>query len=340
MFDEETRAASQANLDGLRRRVRRPRRVDQHRDRRVPAAAARHRPGDAEPVRRRRPTCARFVGELGDAAAIVAPAAETQARAVRATSTPRSRALREVARPYIQDSITERQARARRRRSRASRSSGRSWPTPRACSASCSPAPRALRTAAPTLADALVDGIAVLPRTPPFNRRLASLLDELQTFADDPLVPRGHRRHDRARSSRCSPTLAYLAPAQTVCNYLTLFFRNISSLLSEGDRNGTWQRFIIVATPQGPNNEGGPSSGARQRADARTTTCTPTRTRTRRRPASRASARRATSRTCAGRTVIGEPAAARSRRATEGNAPDGAARRRRSRGRDRPVRRG
>ena len=24
--------------------------------------------------------------------------------------------------------------------------------------------------------------------------------------------------------------------------------------------NGTWQRFIIVATPQGPNNEGGPSS--------------------------------------------------------------------------------
>ena len=60
--------------------------------------------------------------------------------------------------------------------------------------------------------------------------------------------------------------LDFLAPTQTVCNYVTLFFRNISSLLSEGDRNGTWQRFIIVATPQGPNNEGGPSSGARQRA--------------------------------------------------------------------------
>ena len=41
---------------------------------------------------------------------------------------------------------------------------------------------------------------------------------------------------------------------------MTLWFRNISSLLSEGDRNGTWQRFIIVTTPQGPNNEGGPSS--------------------------------------------------------------------------------
>ena len=58
-----------------------------------------------------------------------------------------------------------------------------------------------------------------------------------------------------------APTLDYLAPTQTVCNYVTLFFRNISSLLSEGDQNGTWQRFIIVTTPQGPNNEGGPSSG-------------------------------------------------------------------------------
>jgi hypothetical protein len=41
---------------------------------------------------------------------------------------------------------------------------------------------------------------------------------------------------------------------------MALWFRNISSLLSEGDVNGTWQRFIIVAPPLGPNNEGGPSS--------------------------------------------------------------------------------
>jgi hypothetical protein len=42
---------------------------------------------------------------------------------------------------------------------------------------------------------------------------------------------------------------------------VTLWFRNVASHLSEGDRSGTWQRFIIVATPLGPNNEGGPSSG-------------------------------------------------------------------------------
>jgi hypothetical protein len=45
-----------------------------------------------------------------------------------------------------------------------------------------------------------------------------------------------------------------------VCNYASLWFRNVSSLLSEGDVNGTWQRFIVVVAPAGPNNEGGPAS--------------------------------------------------------------------------------
>jgi hypothetical protein len=44
------------------------------------------------------------------------------------------------------------------------------------------------------------------------------------------------------------------------CNYATLWFRNVSSVLSEGDSHGTWQRFIIIPTPQGPNSESGPSS--------------------------------------------------------------------------------
>jgi hypothetical protein len=30
-------------------------------------------------------------------------------------------------------------------------------------------------------------------------------------------------------------------------------------VLSEGDAGGTWQRFIIIPTPQGPDNEGGPA---------------------------------------------------------------------------------
>ena len=72
-------------------------------------------------------------------------------------------------------------------------------------------------------------------------------------------MPRGLRRTTEILDT-LNPTLQHLAPTQLVCNYATLWFRNVSSLLSEGDKNGTWQRFIIIATPQGPNNEGGPSA--------------------------------------------------------------------------------
>jgi hypothetical protein len=109
------------------------------------------------------------------------------------------------------------------------------------------------------LADALEIGTRTLARTPAFNRDVAGVFRALEDFATDPIVPRGiERLGDTVETLR--PTLAFITPAQTVCNYGTLWFRNISSLLSVGDANGTWQRFIIVATPQGPNNEGGPSS--------------------------------------------------------------------------------
>jgi hypothetical protein len=53
------------------------------------------------------------------------------------------------------------------------------------------PGVRALRTAAPVLSDALATGIRVLPKTPPLNRRLESLLEELQRFVNgEPIVAR------------------------------------------------------------------------------------------------------------------------------------------------------
>ena len=128
------------------------------------------------------------------------------------------------------------------------------------------PGAAALRDAAPVLASALGTGIEVLPKTPALSRRLNSLLLEVQRFAEDPLVPQGINNTTQLVKA-LQPTLDYLAPAQTVCNYVTLFFRNVSSLLSEGDRNGTWQRFIIVTTPTGPQQRGQPVVGAGQRAD-------------------------------------------------------------------------
>jgi hypothetical protein len=118
---------------------------------------------------------------------------------------------------------------------------------------------RALSTSAPVLADALEIGTPTLRRSVAFNNRLKPTFEALQRFAEDPLVSLGVRDL-QSTATILAPTIAHLTPVQTVCNYATLWFRNVSSLLSVGDANGTSQRFIIIATPQGPNNEGGPSS--------------------------------------------------------------------------------
>jgi phospholipid/cholesterol/gamma-HCH transport system substrate-binding protein len=121
------------------------------------------------------------------------------------------------------------------------------------------PGVASLRTAAPVLADALEEGTPVLRRSLQLSARLEPAFRSIQRLADDPLVALGVR--DLTNTARIlNPTLATLTPVQTVCNYVTLWFRNVASLLSEGGSNGTTQRFIIIATPQGPNNEGGPSS--------------------------------------------------------------------------------
>jgi virulence factor Mce-like protein len=256
MFDEDTRDAAQQNLEGFGDAL-------AGRGQSVNQAIGAFRPllVDLIPVARNlastQTNLPRFVRELADAARIVAPASEAQAELF--VNLDRTfAALREVARPYIQDSISGGPA--------ALDSAIASFPVQRPFLANTEglfrelgPGVRSLRTAAPDLADALEVGTPTLLRTPPFNRRLASLLTELQTFAEDPLVPRGiNRLTDTVRT--LNPTLQFLAPAQLTCNYIAHWFRNISSLLSEGDINGTWQRFIIIATPQGPNNEGGPSS--------------------------------------------------------------------------------
>lgn len=256
MFDEPTRAASQANLEGFGTAF-------AGRGQSINTAIGAFRPllRDLTPVMRNLAApetgLGRFVRSLSDTAAIVAPAAETQASLFRNLDATMG-ALREVARPYIQDSIEG---------GKPALDAGiENLPLQRpflanteALMRELQPGAKALGDTAPELAAALQAGIEVLPNTPPFNRRLESLLQELKRFSDDPLVRRGIQNTTELVTT-LRPTLEYLAPAQTVCNYVTLWFRNIGSLLSEGDRNGTWQRFIIVTSPEGPNNEGGPSS--------------------------------------------------------------------------------
>jgi len=120
------------------------------------------------------------------------------------------------------------------------------------------PGVRSLGSSAPTLAGALEAGTPVLRDTPAVSKRLTTLFVALQDFSDNPVVPLALGNLDRLLAS-LGPTLNFVTPAQTTCNYVTLWFRNVASVLSDGGAGGTWQRFIIIPTPEGPNNEGGPS---------------------------------------------------------------------------------
>ncbi|HEV3002248.1 MAG TPA: MlaD family protein [Solirubrobacteraceae bacterium] len=198
-----------------------------------------------------------LVRGLAQAAAEAAPVAETQARLFRNLDVT-FRALAEVA-PQLQETISTSVP--------ALETGIESLPPQRpflrnsaALFRELRPGVRALRTAAPTLADALEIGTPVLRRSVDLSRRLPPLFRSLQDFAEDPMARLGIAGLRNA-ARILNPTVADVAPMQTVCNYGTLWFRNIASHLSEGDRSGTWQRFIIVSAPQGENNEGGPASG-------------------------------------------------------------------------------
>ena len=118
---------------------------------------------------------------------------------------------------------------------------------------------------APMLADAFETGTRGAAAHDQPNKDLEDVFDTLADFSQDPGA-RGGIDLLTHLSRRCEPTLTFLTPTQTVCNYATLWFRNAASLLADGDPHGTWQRFMVVrddshaakpsARSYGPNNEG------------------------------------------------------------------------------------
>lgn len=256
MFDTRTRRGIQLSLQGFGTGL-----AGRGDDLNSAIASLRPLVTDVEPVMANlaapRTRLDRLFPALAATAAEVAPVAATQAELFANLDTTFA-ALAGIARPFIQETISE----APPTLAVGTADFPRQRPFVRNSTAllrELRPGFRTLPSSAPVLADALRIGTRTLPRTPPLNRQLASVFDSLAEFAEDPLVPLGVRRlRDTTRVLK--PTVAFLTPAQTVCNYPTLWFRNISSLLSEGDSNGTWQRFIIVATPVGPNSEGFPAS--------------------------------------------------------------------------------
>ncbi len=202
-----------------------------------------------------------FFEGLAQSAAAVAPVAETQAQLFRNLDTTFT-ALAGVARPYIQESISE---------------------GPESLDTAIEQLPviadfltnnaelftlfqpgvDALADAAPPLAVLVEDGTPVLKGAPAFNARLATLGKSVEKFATDPLTNLGVK--DLTSTSQIlEPTITFATPAQTVCNYFGIWFRNVAGVFQEGGTNGQTLRVSIIAAPgsiqEAPNNEGFPSS--------------------------------------------------------------------------------
>jgi virulence factor Mce-like protein len=255
-FDDKTRAASRVNLTEFGNAL-----AGRGQDLNVAIQALNPLLTDLVPVMRNlsdpRTRLPQLFRALEQTASQVAPVADIQGQLFDNLDTT-FRAFSNVARPYIQQAIVNGPP--------ALDEATRDFPLQRPFLRNSElffhelrPGVRALRHAAPDLADAFEIGARTLRRTPAMNRELKPTFAALQRFAEDPLVTLGVRDLTNT-ATILNPTIAFLTPAQTICNYASLWFRNVASLLSEGDKNGTGQRFIVVAAPNGPNNEGGPSS--------------------------------------------------------------------------------
>jgi virulence factor Mce-like protein len=121
------------------------------------------------------------------------------------------------------------------------------------------PAASALRTAAPAFGKAVEAGATDFREASALNTRLATFLTTLKSFSEDPVVAIGLNSLTETAQIG-TPLLTGLASEQTTCNYLTTTFRNLVSLLSQDIGVGTLARATIVLAPNGPNNEGFPSS--------------------------------------------------------------------------------
>jgi len=200
----------------------------------------------------------RFWKVLTRSAAEVAPIAENQANMFVVLDQTFA-AFAEIARPFLQETISKTPVTL----ATTTETLPRIRPflvNNRKLFVDLQPGARALRESGPEIEAALRAGIPALRGAPKLNAQLAPTTAALRRFNDDGGVRTGIDRLTEL-GNVLTPAVRFVGPAQSVCNYATLLFRNLTSLTSEGNSTGTWQRLIPLEPPTGPNNEGSPSSG-------------------------------------------------------------------------------
>jgi hypothetical protein len=198
-----------------------------------------------------------FVSSLSATAAEVAPVAEIQGQLFADLDTTFA-AFARVSRPFIQESIsrapsTEDTAIAALPDVRPFlANTGRLF-------AELTPGFHVLAPAQKDLGQSVVEGVKALALAPAFNAQLDPTAQALLNLSNNSSARTGVNDLTTFNNT-LGPPLAFVTPAQSVCNYATLLFRNLASFLGSSDGIGTSQRFIVLQPPIGPNSEIGPSS--------------------------------------------------------------------------------
>ena len=167
-------------------------------------------------------------------------------------------AFADIARPYLQETISKTPVTLQTASDTLPRIRG-FLVNSRKLFVDLQPGTAAAAVSADTIASALRVGVPVLRATPQLNDQLPPTAAALHRFNDNGDVREGIGRLIDLSES-LGPPLEFIAPAQSVCNYATLLFRNAGSAADQGNSLGNWQRGGAVDTPTGPNSEGSPSS--------------------------------------------------------------------------------
>jgi len=113
---------------------------------------------------------------------------------------------------------------------------------------------RELRRSLPAVNSALAAGTPVLRRTPAFTDDLERTLRALRELARSPTTDITIQGLT-ATMKTLNPTLRYVGPRVTVCNYFTYFWTFLADHISDEDATGTVQRVQVkTAPPEQPNS--------------------------------------------------------------------------------------
>jgi virulence factor Mce-like protein len=127
---------------------------------------------------------------------------------------------------------------------------------------------RELRRSLPAVNSALAAGTPVLRRTPQFTDDLQGSLRALRDLAQSPTTDMTLAGLTSTMKT-LNPTLRYVGPFVTVCNYFTYFWSFLADHISDEDATGTVQRVQVKMAPLTQHN-GMASFGATEPANGGT----------------------------------------------------------------------